>query len=72
MPTEVIVEGMEDGKAFEKRVTASMKEAFKEELLHFAECVASGREPETTPAEARGDVLLLHRIFHAIKRPLAT
>ena len=31
-----------------------------------------GREPETTPAEARGDVLLLHRIFHAIKRPLAT
>jgi predicted dehydrogenase len=71
VPTEVFVEGMEDGKPFEKRVTASMKEAFKEELVHFAECVATGREPETTPAEARGDVALLHRIFGAIRRPLA-
>ena len=24
----------------------------------------------TTPEEARGDVLLLHRIFRAIRRPL--
>jgi predicted dehydrogenase len=71
VPTEVFVEGMEDGKPFEKRVTASMKEAFKEELVHFAECVATGREPETAPAEARGDVALLHRIFGAIRRPLA-
>jgi predicted dehydrogenase len=70
MPTEVVVEGMEDGKPFEKRVTASMKEAFKEELVHFADCVNRGLTPDTVPAEARGDVLLLHRIFHAIKRPL--
>ena len=42
MPTPVIVEGMEDGKPFEKRVIASMKEAFKKELLHFAECVTPG------------------------------
>jgi predicted dehydrogenase len=71
MPTEVVVEGMEDGKPFEKRVTASMKEAFKEELVHFAECVSRGLTPDTPPAEARGDVLLLHRIFQAIERPLA-
>ena len=71
MPTEVVVEGMEDGRPFEKRVTASMKEAFKEELVHFAECVGSGLTPETPPAQARGDVALLHRIFHALKRPLA-
>jgi predicted dehydrogenase len=71
MPTGVVVESMEDGKAVEKRVTASMKEAFKEELVHFAECVRTGARPITTPEEARGDVALLHRIFHAIKRPLA-
>ncbi len=71
MPTPVIVEGMEDGKPFEKRVIASMKEAFREELLHFAECVQQGKPPITTPEEAKGDVALLHRIFKAIKRPLA-
>ena len=70
MPTEVIMEGMEDGRAFEKRVTASMKEAFKEELVHFAACVRGGLSPETSPVEARGDVALLHQIFHALKRPL--
>jgi predicted dehydrogenase len=70
MPTEVIMEGMEDGRAFEKRVTASMTEAFKEELVHFAACVGGGLPPETSPAEARGDVALLHRIFHALERPL--
>jgi predicted dehydrogenase len=70
MPTEVVVEGMEDGKPFEKRVTASLKEAFKEELVHFAECVGRGLTPDTGPAEAREDILLLHRIFQAIERPL--
>ena len=70
VPTPVVVEGMEDGKPFEKRVIASMKEAFKEELLHFAECVQRDKTPITTPEEAKGDVALLHRIFRAIKRPL--
>ena len=70
MPTPVIVEGMEGGKPFEKQVIASMKEAFKEELLHFAECVQKGTKPVTTPEEAKGDVALLHKIFQAIKRPL--
>jgi virulence factor len=70
VPTGIVVETMEGGKPVEKRVTASMKEAFKEELLHFAECVRTGARPITTPEEARGDVALLHKIFHAIKRPL--
>jgi hypothetical protein len=48
-----------------------MKEAFKEEMIHFAECVQHGKTPDTTPEEAKGDVALLHKIFHAIKRPLA-
>ena len=63
--------GFQDGAAFETQVTASMKEAFKEELVHFADCVGRGLTPETPPAEAQGDVALLHRIFHALKRPLA-
>jgi len=71
MPTPVFVEGMEDGKPFEKRIIASMKEAFKEELLHFAECVQKGKTPITTPEEAKGDVALLHKIFKAVQRPLA-
>jgi predicted dehydrogenase len=71
VPTPVVVEGMENGKPFEKTVIASMKEAFKEELLYFAGCVNQGKPPITTPEEARGDVALLHKIFHAIKRPLA-
>lgn len=70
MPTGAVVEGMEDGRAVEKHVTASMKEAFKEELLHFADCVQKGARPVTTPEEAKGDVALLHRIFQAIRRPL--
>ena len=70
MPTPVFVEGMEDGKPFETQVIASMKEAFKEELLHFAECVQKGKTPITTPEEAKGDVALLHKIFKAIQRPL--
>jgi predicted dehydrogenase len=68
MPTPVLVEGMEDGKPFEKRVVASMREAFKEELLHFADCVNQGTTPRTTPEQARGDVALLHQIFHAFRR----
>ncbi|MBI4536942.1 MAG: Gfo/Idh/MocA family oxidoreductase [candidate division NC10 bacterium] len=71
MPTPVFVEGMEDGKPFEKKITASLKEAFKEELLHFAECVNLGKTPLTTPEEAKGDVALLHKIFQALKRPVA-
>jgi hypothetical protein len=70
MPTPVFVEGMEDGKPFEKQVIASMKEAFKEELLHFAECVQKRKAPITTPEEAKSDVALLHKIFKALKRPL--
>jgi predicted dehydrogenase len=70
MPTPVYVEGTEDGRPVEKKVTASLKEAFKEELIHFAECVTQGKTPLTTPEEAKGDVALLHKIFHAVKRPL--
>jgi predicted dehydrogenase len=70
MPTPVYVEGMENGKPFEKKVAPSLKEAFKEELIYFADCVNHAKTPLTTPEEAKGDVALLHKIFHAVKRPL--
>jgi hypothetical protein len=33
--------------------------------------VSQKKTPITTPEEAKEDVALLHKIFHAIKRPLA-
>jgi predicted dehydrogenase len=70
MPTAAVLEGMAGGKPYETRVTASLAEAFKEELVHFAACVRTGATPVSTPEEARGDVALLHRIFRALPRPL--
>src|SRR2546428_11765025 len=49
MPTEGIVEGVEDGCAFEKRGTVSMKGAVKEELLHLAESGAHRPGAPDTP-----------------------
>jgi predicted dehydrogenase len=70
VPTELVLEGTADGYPYRTSVTASMREAFKEELLHFADCVETGRIPLTTPEEAREDVSLLHRMFRALPRPV--
>ncbi|MBI3454330.1 MAG: Gfo/Idh/MocA family oxidoreductase [Candidatus Rokubacteria bacterium] len=64
-PTPVVVSGMEGDAAWEKRIVASHREAFKEELVHFAECVAQHREPLTSVHDGRGDVVWLHRIWAA-------
>lgn len=64
-PTPVVVSGMEGDAAWEKRVVSSYREAFKEELLHFAECVQQGRQPLTSAADGRADVAWLHRIWQA-------
>jgi predicted dehydrogenase len=67
-PTAVVLEATVDGHPAETRLTASVREAFKEELVHFADCVEGGYTPETPPAEAREDVVLLHRMFAALRR----
>jgi predicted dehydrogenase len=67
VPTELVLEGTADGAPFETRVRASMREAFKEELVHFAECIEQGRTPETPPEDARADIALLHRMFAALR-----
>lgn len=64
-PTPVVVSGMEGETPWEKRVVVSYREAFKEELVHFADCVQHGRPPLTSAVDARADVLWLHRIWQA-------
>jgi predicted dehydrogenase len=64
-PTPVVVSGMEGGAAWEKRVVASHHEAFKAELVHFAECVVQGRPPLTPVEDGRADVAWLHRMWQA-------
>jgi predicted dehydrogenase len=67
-PTAVVTEAVVDGHPAETRLTASLREAFREELIHFADAVESGRPPATPPGEARDDVALLHRMFAALRR----
>jgi predicted dehydrogenase len=61
-PTLVLTEGMEGNVAWEKRSLVSYAEAFKEELVHFHECIANGRRPRTDGEDGRRDVLLARDI----------
>lgn len=62
-PTPIVFEGMENGASFEKRFIASYNEAFCEELLAFRTCVVENREPLTSVADARQDIVWLQRVF---------
>src|SRR5262249_6173785 len=64
-PTPVVVSGMDGAAAWEKRIVASHREAFKEELLHFAECVGQRRRPITSAEDGRSDIQWLHRMWQA-------
>jgi predicted dehydrogenase len=64
-PTPVVVAGMDGEAAWERRVVVSHREAFKEELVHFAECVRDGRRPLTSVEDGRADVDWLHRMWAA-------
>lgn len=72
-PTRVFVEGSEplpdrpESAAWEKEVTVSYHEAFKEELLHFHDCVVHGRTPITDLTDSRGDLTLIHAMARAAK-----
>jgi predicted dehydrogenase len=64
-PTPVEVQGMTDGIEWRKRVNVSYAEAFKEELLHFHECVNHDREPLTDASDGREDIAFLQKIIAA-------
>jgi predicted dehydrogenase len=65
-PTPIVFEGMENGAAFEKRVTASYDEAFRRELAAFHENVTNDLIPLTDAGDARRDISLLQEIFAAL------
>jgi predicted dehydrogenase len=64
-PTPVEVQAMENGAESRKRVNVNFAEAFKEELLHFHECVHKDREPLTNATEGREDIAFLQKIVAA-------
>jgi predicted dehydrogenase len=65
-PTELIVEGGEPGTAngWSRREIVSYHEAFKRELVEFADCIATGREPRTSGQDGLGDL----RVCEAVAR----
>jgi len=64
-PTPVVVERMEGTAAFKKVVTASYAESFKEELIHFHDCITAGKSPLTDGRDARADIEILQRVVAA-------
>lgn len=66
-PTPVEVQGMENGAEYRKRVNVSFAEAFKEELLHFHDCVHQGREPVTNAIEGKDDIAFVQKIVAAAR-----
>jgi predicted dehydrogenase len=65
-PTELIVEGGEPGTAdsWSRREIVSYQEAFKRELIEFADCIVTGREPRTSGHDGLGDL----RVCEAVAR----
>jgi predicted dehydrogenase len=67
MPSRLIAEGGEAGTAmsWERDEIVSYDEAFKRELVEFADCISSGRAPRTPPADGLRDVRLAEAIARA-------
>ena len=64
MPSRLIVEGGTPGTAasWERDEVVSYDEAFKRELVEFADCITTGREPRTPAADGLRDVRLAETI----------
>jgi predicted dehydrogenase len=67
MPSRLTAEGGEVGTAtsWERDEIVSYDEAFKRELVEFADCISSGRAPRTPPADGLRDVRLAEAIARA-------
>ena len=80
MPTLLSVEGGEAGTAhsWKTEEVSSYAESFREELLHFHDCVTTGKRPLTTGVDALGDIALCEAVVTAhlhrtgINHPTAT
>jgi predicted dehydrogenase len=73
MPSKLIVEGGEAGTAdsWRRDEIVSFDEAFKRELVEFADCVTTGRPPRTPGADGLADLRLCEAIAraHQARRP---
>lgn len=67
MPSRLVVEGGEPGTAhsWEREEVVSFEEAFKRELIEFADCIATGREPRTSGNDGLADLRLCEAIARA-------
>jgi predicted dehydrogenase len=63
-PTVLAIDGGEaDGPhAWRTEEVASYAESFKQELLHFHDCIATGRAPVTSAADALHDIALCRAV----------
>jgi predicted dehydrogenase len=66
-PTLVQVHEQRGASNRVETITTSYEEAFKEELVHFHECIVQGRTPRTNAADARKDHVLLLDIVQAYR-----
>ncbi len=73
MPTLLRVEGGEaqSSRAWRNEEVVSYAESFKEELIHFHDCVTGGRAPLTSGEDALADIALCESIVaaHLAKLP---
>ena len=67
MPTELRIEGMDGMVAWQKRLTVSYEEAFKEELRAFYHGVTGGHTPVTSAPDSRADLDVLAQIARAAR-----
>lgn len=67
VPAALRIEGMTDGMAWQKEITASYDEAFHQELLHFHHCITANEAPRTGIADARRDTALAIAMIEACR-----
>ena len=72
-PTLLIREGGESGTARSWRTeeVTAFDESFRQELLHFHDCVTSGKTPVTSAEDALRDVALCHSVIEVHRRRVA-
>lgn len=66
-PSPVIVQGGNGELAWEKKITVSYDEAFRNELLAFYDNVTEKKQPETTVAEALQHIEFTQQLIDAVR-----
>jgi predicted dehydrogenase len=72
VPTPVVVETTQEGDFIRQEHVLGFEEAFKQELLHFQDCVTTGAQPLTGAEEGKADVaqaIEMFKAFFAHKTP---